>query len=110
MLDAVSFRVKPTMDQSEIQDFFRRFAAPLASYAATSEERRELAAMLVKHLWMAMIAGPRMVEETWQVLISTGNLAPESLQAVKEVYFQQMKPAVNEEELAVLRKRYAANS
>ena len=97
------------MDQSEIQDRFRRFAAPLASYAATSEERRELAEMLVRHLWMAMIAGPRMEEETWQVLISTGNLAPESLQGTKEVYFQQMKPAVNEEELAVLRKRYAAN-
>ena len=110
MLDAVSFRVKPTMDQSEIQDLFRRFAAPLASYAATSEERRELAEMLAKLLWMAMIAGPRMEEETWQVLISTDNLAPESLQAVKEVYFQQMKPAVHEEELTVLRKRYAANS
>jgi hypothetical protein len=79
MLDAVPFRVKATMDQSEIHDHFRRFAAPLASYAATSEERRELAEMLAKLLWMAMIAGPRMEEETWQVLISTGNLAPESL-------------------------------
>ena len=52
------------MDQAEIQDRFRRFAAPLASYAATSEERRELAEMLAKLLWMAMIAGPRMEEET----------------------------------------------
>ncbi len=43
------------MDQAEIQDLFRRFAAPLASYAATSKERRELAEMLAKLLWMAMM-------------------------------------------------------
>jgi ClpP class serine protease len=93
MLDALPFRAQPKMDQPEIQDLFRRFAALVASYAATSEERRELAEVLVKRLWTATIAGPRMEVETWRVLSSTGNLAAESLQAAKDVYFQQMRPA-----------------
>lgn len=55
------------MDQAEVQTLFRKFAAPLAGYAATSPARKELAEMLARNLWTALIAGPEMEEETWKV-------------------------------------------
>jgi hypothetical protein len=94
------------MDQAEVQDLFRRFAAPLAGYAATSPARKELAEMLARNLWMAMIAGPEMEEETWKVFKSRANLTEDSLQPIKQLYFEKMKPVVSEEQLAALWKRY----
>src|SRR5713101_6990001 len=94
------------MDQAEVQALFRRFTAPLAGYAATSSARKELAEMLARNLWTAMIAGPEMEEETWKVLKTTGKLNDDSLQVIQQLYFDQMKPAVSDEELADLRQRY----
>jgi hypothetical protein len=94
------------MDQAEVQALFRRFAAPLASYAATSTSRQELAEMLARNLWTALIAGPAMEEETWKVMKSRASLDDQSLQPLQDLYFQQMKPVVSEEQLAALRQRY----
>ena len=60
------------MDQAEAQALFRKFTAPLAGYGATSPARKELAEMLARNLWTAMIAGPEMEEETWKILKTTG--------------------------------------
>jgi hypothetical protein len=95
-----------SMDQTEVQALFRTFAAPLAGYAATSPARKELAKMLARNLWTAMIAGPEMEEETWKVFKNRANLDDDSLQPIKELYFDQMKPVVNEEQLVALRERY----
>jgi hypothetical protein len=94
------------MDQTEVQTLFRKFATPLAGYAATSPARKELAEMLARNLWMAMIAGPEMEEETWKVFKSQANLDDDSLQPIKQMYFEQMKPVVSEEQLVALRQRY----
>jgi hypothetical protein len=94
------------MDQAEVQSLFRKFAAPLAGYAATSPIRKELAEMLARNLWTALIAGPAMEEETWKVLKTTGKLDDDSLQVIQQLYFEQMKPVVSEEQLAGLRQRY----
>jgi hypothetical protein len=56
------------MNQAEVQYLFRQFAAPLTSYAATSPKRKEGAEFHSRSLWMAMIAGPEMEEETWRRL------------------------------------------
>jgi hypothetical protein len=90
----------------ETQALLRRFAAPLAGYAATSAERKEGAEFMARTLWTALIAGPEMEEETWKALKTTGKLDDDSLQAIKEVYFQKMKPVVTGEQVAALRKRY----
>ena len=95
-----------SMDPTEVQTLFRKFAAPLAGYAATSPARKELAEMLARNLWTAMIAGPEMEEETWIVFKKQANLDDDSLQPIKELYFEQMKPAVPDEQLAALRLRY----
>ena len=58
-------------------------------------------------LWMAMIAGPEMEAEMWTVLKTTGGLDDDSVQAIQELYLNQMKPAVTTEQLADLRKRFA---
>ena len=50
------------MDQTEVEALFRKFAAPLAGYAATSAKRKEGAEFLARNLWTAMIAGPEMEE------------------------------------------------
>jgi hypothetical protein len=94
------------MDQAEVQVLFRKFAAPLAGYAATSAKRKEGADFLARTLWTAMIAGPEMEQETWKVLKTTGKLNDESLQVIQQLYYDQMKPVVNEEQLAGLRERY----
>jgi hypothetical protein len=94
------------MDQTKVQSLFRKFAAPLAGYAATSPERKELAEMLARNLWTALIAGPEMEEETWNILKSTGKLDADSLQAIQELYCEQMKPVVTDEQLVDLRQRY----
>jgi hypothetical protein len=94
------------MDQHDVQALFRRFAAPLAGYAATSAKRREGAVFLARTLWTALIAGPEMEEETWKILKTTGHLDDEALQSIKDVYFQQMRPVVSGDQLAALRRRY----
>ena len=47
------------MDVSESQALFLKFAERLASYAAFSAERKQLADMLSQNLWKALIAGPQ---------------------------------------------------
>jgi hypothetical protein len=94
------------MDQNEVQALFRQFAAPVAAYAATSPQRKELADMLARHLWTAMIAGPAMEAEMWQILKTTGKLDDDSLQLIQQLYFGQMKPVVATKQLAALRQRY----
>jgi hypothetical protein len=94
------------MDQAEVQTLFRKFAAPLAGYAATSPARKELAEMLARNLWTAMIAGPEMEVETWKVFKKQANLDDDSLQPIKELYFEQMKPVVTDEQIVALRQRY----
>jgi hypothetical protein len=54
------------MAQGEVQALFRKFAAPLAGYAATSLPRKNLAELLARNLWTALTAGPEMEEETWE--------------------------------------------
>ena len=94
------------MDQAKIQALFAKFGAPLAGFAATSAQRREGMEFLVRSLWMAMIAGPEMEEETWKVFSQQADLDDDSLNSIKEVYLQQMRPAVTDEQLAALRERY----
>ena len=95
------------MDQAEVQALFRRFSSPLAGYVSTSPERKGLAEMLVRNLWMALIAGPEMEEETWRILKTTGKLNDDSLKVIQETYYDQMKPVVGEEKRAELRGRYS---
>jgi hypothetical protein len=45
-----------------------------------------------------MIAGPEMEEETWKVFKNRANLDNDSLQAIQQLYFDQMKPVVNDEQ------------
>ncbi len=94
------------MDQTNVQTLLRKFAAPLAAYAATSPERKELAEMLVRNLWTAMIAGPEMEEETWNVFKTIGELDDDSIQMIQKLYSDQMKPVVSNEQLADLRQQY----
>ena len=96
----------PSMTQPEIQELLRKFAAPLADYASTSRARKEGADFMVRVLWQAMIAGPEMEEETWKSFREIAQLAEEDLNAIQQCYYEKMKPAVGEEELMVLRRRY----
>lgn len=94
------------MDQAEVQALFRKFAAPLAGYAATSAQRKDGAEFMARTLWTALIAGPEMEEETWKAFQAHAHLDDESLESIKDMYFQQMKPIVSETQLAGLRERY----
>ena len=62
--------------------------------------------MLARSLWLAMIAGPEMESETWTTLKTIGKMDDDSIQVIQELYFDQMKPAVTEEQVEELRQRY----
>ena len=94
------------MDVSESQALFMKFAEPLASYAAFSAERQQLADMLSKNLWKALIAGPQAEDIMWDVLTNEGNLDAEQLEPIKTCYYQQMKPRVSQDQLVVLRAKF----
>lgn len=61
---------------------------------------------MVRALWTALIAGPAAEAETWKVFQEQAHLAEEDLQAVKDCYYQKMKPVVSDGQLASLRERY----
>ena len=94
------------MDQTELQSLFRIFAQPLASYAAFSAEREQLAEMLSRNLWTALIAGPQAEELMWIVLTTEGNLKTDQLELIQTCYYEQMKPSVSQGDLIVLRAKY----
>ena len=94
------------MDVSESQALFLKFAEPLASYAAFSAERRQLADMLAQNLWKALIAGPQAEDPMWDVLTNEGNLGAEQPEPIKTCYYKQMKPTVSQDQLVVLRAKY----
>lgn len=91
---------------ADVQVLLKKFAAPLAEYAAASQARKENADFMVQTLWTAMIAGPEMEEETWKAFREIAQLPKDDLKAIQHCYNHQMKPVVNPEQLAVLRKRY----
>jgi hypothetical protein len=62
--------------------------------------------MLARNLWTAMLAGPVKEEETWNVFKKQAHLDDDSLQPMKELYGEQMKPVVTDEQLVALRQRY----
>jgi hypothetical protein len=94
------------VEQAEVQVLFRKFSAPLAGYGAISVARKELAEMLARALWKSMIAGPETEEEIRKVLKSTRRLGDDSLQVIQQLYFNQMRPLVSEEQTAALRERH----
>lgn len=94
------------MDVSESQALFMKFAEPLASYAAFSAERKQLADMLSQNLWKALIAGLQAEDTMWDVLTNEGNLDAEQLEPIKTCYYKQMKPTVSQDQLVVLRAKY----
>src|SRR3984893_13325224 len=94
------------MDQAEVQALFSKFAAPLAGYAATSVQRKEGAEFLARTLWTALIAGSEMEEVTWKAFQTHAHLDDDSLQVFQQLFFNQMKPVVSEEQLAALRQHY----
>ena len=94
------------MDVSESQALFMKFAEPLASYAAFSAERKQLADILSQNLWKALIAGPQAEVTMWNVLTNEGKLDAEQLEPIKTCYYKQMKPTVSQDQLVVLRAKY----
>ena len=94
------------MTDAYIQTLLKKFAAPLAGYAAASQARKENADFMVRTLWTAMIAGPEMEEDTWKAFREIAHLPEDDLKAIQDCYNQQMKPVVTPEQLATLRKRY----
>jgi hypothetical protein len=94
------------MTDADMQELLREFAAPLAPYAATSPERKDLADVMVRLLWAAMIAGPEMEAETWKSFREIAHLPEAGLKAIQNCYHQQMKPVVSPEQLEALRKRF----
>jgi hypothetical protein len=93
------------MQESEVQDTFLRFAAPLSGFA-TLGGRKESVEELARNLWMVLLAGDQAEEQLWNALAqSDANLC----ETVKRCYLEEMKPLVSEVELAALRQRYWGN-
>lgn len=61
---------------------------------------------MARTLWTALIAGPEMEEETWKAFKTHAHLDDDSLQLIQQLYFDQMKPVVSDDQLVALRQRY----
>ncbi len=94
------------MDKTEVQELFQKFAEPLATYAAFSADRKQLAEMLSQNLWKALIAGPQAEDIMWDVLTTEGKLDAEQLEPIQTCYYKQMKPSVSQVQLVVLRAMF----
>ena len=90
------------MQESDIQQLFIRFAAPLSGFASLGG-RTESVDELARNLWMTMLAGSDAEEQMWK---SLAHADADFCEIVKSCYFEQMKPLVSDEELAALRQRY----
>ncbi|MCX9009936.1 MAG: hypothetical protein OIN66_02330 [Candidatus Methanoperedens sp.] len=88
----------------EAQNLFRKFAAPLFR-AASSPARKKAAHELARMLWVALITGPDIEELVFQELVKVG-LDAEGIQAIRDRYYREMKPAITEEELQALKISY----
>ncbi len=93
------------MTDQEVRDLLQAFAAPLSPYV-TSPAREASARTLVETLWLAMITGPEIEEETWETLKTKGGLDDDLLESIQTCYYEKMKPVVSAEQLAALRERY----
>ena len=93
------------MTDKEVHDLLQAFAAPLSPYV-TSPDRETSAKALVETLWLAMITGPEIEEETWKILKTRGNLDDDLLDSIQTCYYEKMKPVVSAEQRTVLRERY----
>ena len=90
------------MQESEVQELFARFAAPLTGLVALGG-RKGAVEELARNLWMVLLAGDQAEERMWSSLAETdGDLC----ETVKRCYLEEMKPLVTEEQLAALRRRY----
>ena len=90
------------MQESEVQAIFVRFAAPLSGFALLGS-RKESIEELARNLWMVLLAGDGAEGQMWRSLAQTD---VDLCETVKRCYLEEMKPLVNEEELAALRQRY----
>ncbi|HUG71582.1 MAG TPA: hypothetical protein VMM76_27815 [Pirellulaceae bacterium] len=93
------------MQESEVQDIFLRFAAPLSGFAMLGG-REESVEELARNLWMVLLAGDQAEEQMWT---SLAQVDADLCETVKRCYLEEMKPLVGDEELATLRQRYWGN-
>ncbi len=96
-------KVKVLTD-NEAQKLFQKFAAPLFR-GANSVTRKKSAHELAKTLWVALVTGHENEEMIFEELRKS--LAdPESIQVIRDCYYDKMKPLITEEELQALIVRY----
>lgn len=93
------------MDENEIKSLYQKFASPLASYA-TSSVRTQYIECLVQLLWRAMIFGHDAEWDAWKFMRGVAQMKDSVIQALLELYHEQMLPFVSEHELTALREHY----
>jgi uncharacterized protein YodC (DUF2158 family) len=93
------------MDETEIKLLYQKFASPLDSYA-TSPVRKQYVEHLVQLLWRAMIFGHDAKWDAWKFMRGVGQMEDSVIEAMLELYHEQMCPLVSEHELAALREHY----
>lgn len=91
------------MDETEIKSLYQKFASPLDSYA-TSPVRKQYIEHLGQLLWRAMIFGHDAKWDAWKFM--RGSAEDRAIEAMRELYHEQMLPLVSENELATLREHY----
>jgi hypothetical protein len=97
------------MDEREIKSLYQKFASPLDSYA-NSPVRKQYVEYLVPSLWRAMIFGHDAERDAWKSMQEVGKMEDSVVEAMLELYHEQMCPLVSEHELAALREHYQVAS
>ncbi len=93
------------MDETEIKSLYQKSASPLDSYA-TTPVRKKFAEYLAQLLWRTMVVGHGAEREAERSMREVGHMEDSVIEAMREVYYDQMCPLVSERELTALRGHY----
>ena len=82
-----------TIPQSELQELFPKFAAPLVNGEAAKRFGEPVAKQLAQTFWQMMIDGPKSEAYLWK---SFGeSFTPDDVAMLRRCFYEEMKPSIS---------------
>jgi hypothetical protein len=91
-----------TIPQSELQELFPKFAAPLVSGEAAIKFGEPAAKQLAQTFWWMMIKGPMAEAGLWKSFEGGGSFTPDDVAMLRRCFEDEMKPSVSPRQLTAI--------
>lgn len=93
-----------TVPQSELQEIFPKFAAPLLDGEAAKRFGEPVVRQLAQTLWQMMIDGPKSEAYLWKSM--GDSFTPDDVAMLRQCFEGEMKPSVTPEQLTTIGEWY----